>query len=545
MNTAQGVLHTSLTGKNVSKGVMTTYDATGKSVFGSYKLSTVSSCTQARIQCNKPECGKQPESKPSVSHYIQYGTQALPKEYPWQGLLLRNGKFICGLTVYTSKWCITAEHCVVEKGVQYEVAVGITRKENLPTAPKYKVKAITHHPNSKIIDGIPYSDIALLLLEDEIQFNNSVQPVCLPSKVYTKHDDCYLTGWGRNENLITQNHLQEAKVTVVDNEECKKFYNIDISIICFKHNYPNMPSCYGDSGGPLVCRNSYGRFELVGVVSFGYPLCSAPNGTAAAFVNVLAMRGWIVDKTRCKIRCPKNNKCLYEPEICDGVSHCSDSRDEKSPYCSTSVSCNFGSPFKCGYSNASSSNPWYWTSILHQSPQITSQPSTGGDEDTDEFMIAALSATKDKPALMESPVSSNVPCISFLYIAHSNSSSTQAVLNVKAKVENSSAMLPIWNNNKSANVTLESASLHWKLARLHLPSDTKSVVFEAYYMNPNNASFITIDDVQIQGENCKQNCPANFYKCKNDECIKNTYKCNRIAECSDGSDEMDCNQVPG
>ncbi|CAI9739540.1 and LDL-receptor class A domain-containing 2 [Octopus vulgaris] len=544
MNTAQGVLDVSLTGKNVSKGVMATYDATAKSVFGSYKLSTVSSCTQARIQCNKPECGKQPKSMTSVAKFVQYGAQALFAEYPWQGMLLRNGKFICGVTIKSTRWCITAAHCVIEKGVQYEVAVGLTLKDNLPSAPKYKVKAIHHHPNSVIVDGIPYSDIALLFLEDEIQFTNSIQPACLPSKVYTKHDDCYLSGWGRNENLITQNHLQEAKVTVVDNKECEKFYKINISIICFKHNYPNMPSCYGDSGGPLVCRNSYGRFELVGVVSFGYPLCSAPNGTAAAFVNVLAMRGWIVDKTRCIIRCPENNKCLYEPEICDGVSHCNDSRDEKSPYCSLSVQCKFGTPFKCGYKNVSSSSPWYWTSTRHKSPGITYQPSTGGDEETDEFMIASPNATKDKPAVLESPVFSNILCISFLYIAHSNSSSTQAVLSVKAEIENSSAVLPIWTNSDSSNVILGNAYPHWKLVRLPLPNNTKSFMFEAYYMNPDMASFITIDDVQAQGENCKQNCPENFYKCKNGVCIKNSYRCNRIAECSDGSDETDCNQVP-
>lgn len=53
----------------------------------------------------------------------------------------------------------------------------------------------------------------------------------------------------------------------------------------------------GDSGGPLVCRNDRGRFELVGVVSFGLPLCAATNGTPAAFTNVLNFRGWIVDQT--------------------------------------------------------------------------------------------------------------------------------------------------------------------------------------------------------------------------------------------------------
>ncbi|GAB1603853.1 MAM and LDL-receptor class A domain-containing protein 2-like isoform X2, partial [Argonauta hians] len=534
MNTAQSKLSSQLPGQNVTEGVIATRDKSAKSVFGPYKITPTSNCIQARIQCNIPECGKRASLR-FQSNYVQFGTSSLPREYPWQALLLRDGQFICGATVFNDRWIITAEHCVVEKGVEYEVAVGITHKKKLSSAPKYKVKAIVHHPDSVIIDGIPYSDIALLLLERSLTFGDSVQPICLPSKVYTPQDDCYLTGWGRNENLIAQSHLQEAKVTVVANAECQKFYRIDPSIICFKHNYPNMPSCYGDSGGPLVCRNSYGRFELVGVVSFGYPLCTASNGTAAAFVNVLAMRGWIVDKTRCKMRCPGDDRCLSEPEICDGVSHCTDSRDEGPPYCTPSLSCKFGTAYRCGYKNVSF-NQWYWSSVLYRTPQTPSRPDSGGDDDTDEFMLASHGATRDKPAQMESPEFYNVSCISFLYIAYTNSSSTGVFLALKAKLK-SAELVSVWNVSAAQKLP------HWKLARVTLPPDTQSVLFEAYYTNPTNSSFITVDDVREQGQNCEQSCPADMYTCSNKECIKTSYWCNKMQDCTDGSDEQNCRET--
>lgn len=79
-----------------------------------------------------------------------------------------------------------------------------------------------------------------------------------------------------------------------------------------------------------------------------------------------------------------------------------------------------------------------------------------------------------------------------------------------AKVDNSSAVLPIWNSNNSMNVILKSTPLHWKLARLHLPNNVRSIVFEAYYTDPNNSSFITVDDVQAQGKNCKRTYNINI-----------------------------------
>ena len=64
----------------------------------------------------------------------------------------------------------------------------------------------------------------------------------------------------------------------IPNAECLRrfrqlglFYFISSNMICagVGTNFV-YDSCQGDSGGPMTVRNSEGRFELVGLVSWGY-----------------------------------------------------------------------------------------------------------------------------------------------------------------------------------------------------------------------------------------------------------------------------------
>lgn len=529
----QGVAKRKTVSSSNSVGLIPIPNPSKITAIGKYNLSlSAKPCPKLKLECYEQECGKRSQKK--FEPFVQYGNQAVPTEYPWQAMLLRNGNFHCGASIFNSRWLITAEHCVVEKYVTYEVVAGLLLIQDLDKFPKIKVMDIIHSMNYASHKGIPVNDIALILLEKDLVFNDYIQPVCLPSKVYTAQDYCYLSGWGRDENLVGQSHLKETKVYAISNEVCKKYYDnvTDNSFICFRHNKPNMPSCYGDSGGPLVCRNDRGRFELVGVVSFGLPLCAATNGTPAAFTNVLNFRGWIVDQTRCRMWCP-NGKCLYKAEICDGIDHCTDRSDESHPKCTPTVTCDFNKPYKCGYRN-DSFNTWYWSSPHWSIPYMKAKPMTGRDTETEKYMLASVNATKLFPARIISPKSTEIPCISFTYIANASNTAT-AVLILKVRQQNSSFDKKVWNTNK--NDTHE--MIIWKLMTVSLPSMTTSIIFEAYYENPTEYSFIAIDSINVLDQNCTV-CHSTEFQCNTGQCINARHVCDRILHCSDGSDELNC-----
>lgn len=525
----QGVVKQKESSLQTSSGIIASPNSSIRSVIGKYELSLSSqSCRKLKLQCYGQVCGTRP--KKMFENYIQFGTKSIPREYPWIVLLLTNGIFQCGGSIFNKRWIITAAHCVSDPNGKYEVVAGLLRMQDLSKHPKLKVKAIILNANYSSHGSIPINDIALLLLEKELVFNNFVQPVCLPSKMYTSKNYCYLSGWGRNENMIAQSHMKEAKVYPISREKCKHYYYnfTHTSFICFTHRQPNIPSCYGDSGGPLVCRNDRGRFELVGVVSFGPPLCAAKNGTPAAFSNVLNFRGWIVDQTRCKMWCP-DATCVYDAEICDGIDHCQDRSDELAPKCAPSVTCNFGTEYKCGYRN-DSIHPWYRRSPYWATPYM--KPVNSGDMETDAYMLASVYATSSSPAKLLSPEVAEIPCISFKYMTNA-SSTRRTFLAVKAKTRDSSSYFEVWKKS------LSEEHQFWNLATVSMPKSTTRIMFEGYYENPNEHSFIAVDSVKVMNENCTVCRPTEF-QCNNGDCINAIYRCDRIQHCPDNSDEVHC-----
>ena len=60
---------------------------------------------------------------------------------------------------------------------------------------------------------------------------------------------------------------------------------------------PGKDTCQGDSGGPLVVRNQYGKYTLIGLVSFNIEGCANRNPYVLTRVSLFV--DWI-----------ENNKCL-------------------------------------------------------------------------------------------------------------------------------------------------------------------------------------------------------------------------------------------
>ena len=122
----------------------------------------------------------------------------------------------------------------------------------------------------------------ILKLDSPLNFNDDVQPACLPSPNWFPDKDfssrCFESGWGALEFEENSSYaLQWIQVPAFTHEACKQSYGnekISDDIICAgdtKHQNDSWP---GKPGGPLVCLNA-SRAILTGITTFGYEYNSA------------------------------------------------------------------------------------------------------------------------------------------------------------------------------------------------------------------------------------------------------------------------------
>ncbi|XP_059141806.1 chymotrypsinogen B-like [Physella acuta] len=222
---------------------------------------------------------------------------------PWQANLLIDGKHACGGTILSEHWILTAAHCCLNKS-KYDVVVG-DRDQTIDEEEdeKFQVEQIIIHRNyfkhqTKRKLELK-NDIALIKLKLKngrgIQFNNYVQPACLPDAdtVYNTGQQYTISGWGRINKVTRPRILQEARVSLSPRKVCKRSNYDSQSMICVRGS---IFTCSGDSGGPLVA-NTKGFYEVLGIASYGSNNdCKIPR--TAFFTKVVRFLAWILSRIR-------------------------------------------------------------------------------------------------------------------------------------------------------------------------------------------------------------------------------------------------------
>nr|QHB21588.1 venom S1 protease with CUB domain 10 [Platymeris rhadamanthus] len=190
---------------------------------------------------------------------IYGGREVSPHEYPWLVALVRGTERrmpFCGGSIITQYHVLTAAHCVVDTQKQYSVMVGEYdwQDDNNRARQLIKVKDVILYQNYS--SYIKDFDIAILNLENEIQFNELVGPVCLPNGRLDVRDQWLkVMGWGRVDKEYFSTIAKVTYLKGVDINICSaKYYFLMITEdpfhICTWAK--NTDSCRGDSGGPLV-----------------------------------------------------------------------------------------------------------------------------------------------------------------------------------------------------------------------------------------------------------------------------------------------------
>ncbi|XP_074131770.1 polyserase-2-like isoform X2 [Sminthopsis crassicaudata] len=264
------------------------------------------------------ECGR-----PLRQDRIVGGSDASLGKWPWHVSVNRKGSQICGGTLISKSWVISAAHCFISSHTfslippkQYTVAVGLNSQLSLKRDPDLsdgtfqivKVSDILVHENySKPALG---NDIALLHLAEPLNFTDYVRPICLPraNHSFPHGASCWATGWGDVQESEPQPIksgliLQQLELKIIGPKECQCLFKykgpfnrtLELlpTMLCAGYKEGRRDTCQGDSGGPLVCEEQ-GQWFLAGITSFGQG-CGRRN-RPGVFANVVVFEDWIRER---------------------------------------------------------------------------------------------------------------------------------------------------------------------------------------------------------------------------------------------------------
>jgi len=231
-----------------------------------------------------------------------------PHEYPWMVALLINGKSFCGGSIIDKRHILTAAHCT-DGAENITILMGshsIKQKEESRKIVNITAENIFQHPNYD--EETIFSDISILRLPEELEYNENIKPVCLPNRFMMTQanvgDTVRVSGWGIQSDdakTISPTLQHTQPTTIMTNANCRQLFRdlITGNQVCM-NTTPRNSACKGDSGGPLftvVKANNGTRAHIVqyGIVSFGSFSCE--RGFPVAFTRVTAFLDYIEEIT--------------------------------------------------------------------------------------------------------------------------------------------------------------------------------------------------------------------------------------------------------
>jgi secreted trypsin-like serine protease len=218
------------------------------------------------------------EAKPQAQPRIIGGHEASRGEYPAQGELLEDGSFICGGSLVSNRYFLTAGHCVGDHPTDpshYSVRLGDVR---LDAGQVFQFSDLERNAAYSEVDDVPHNDTALFTLSTPAPAAD--EPIRLvttgENPLWSAGRQATLIGWGDTGLSSESQVLLETTTPMRSDTDCANAYHSDFSsaeAVCAGDGQTD--TCQGDSGGPMMV--SDGSFlVLAGLTSWGVG-CADPN----------------------------------------------------------------------------------------------------------------------------------------------------------------------------------------------------------------------------------------------------------------------------
>lgn len=228
---------------------------------------------------------------------ILQGENTTIEEHPYQVSLHKSGWFICGGSIISEYYVLTAAHCLIHKKVdELAIRAGSTNKSS--GGDVYKVESVALHEDYRRGNRyrVSVNDIGLVRVTKPFIYDSTRKPIQMfRSGETTKTDEiAVITGWGWTKwpHGTTPDILQKVNVSIVDLDDCIKAYEprrIPEGQICAGDSHKG--TCKGDSGGALVIKG-----RQAGIVS--YTKRDGSSKYPTVYTEVAYYYKWIENKIK-------------------------------------------------------------------------------------------------------------------------------------------------------------------------------------------------------------------------------------------------------
>ncbi|XP_046748300.1 uncharacterized protein LOC124412466 [Diprion similis] len=222
------------------------------------------------------------------------GSYTTIEQFPYQASLQRNGYHVCGGSIISNTWILTAGHCIRNYSyTDFKVRTGSSYYDI--GGRLSSVASILVHENFNL--ATLDSDIAAVELTKPLAFNSHTLPIVLARRAEVPRvgQVATVTGWGTlMSSGSLSRRLQKVDLPLIGWDDCRRSYaerTITERMLCAGLLATGgQDACQGDSGGPLVLNG-----KLIGIVSWGFG-CALPS-YPGVYTRVVSFRDWIEDNT--------------------------------------------------------------------------------------------------------------------------------------------------------------------------------------------------------------------------------------------------------